>query len=85
MDAFHQEKFEAACARLKARYLELRASRPCIQITDKVPGKEGPLKVPPRKQGATCKATCLNGNKCKFKAGLGGFCAKHYTPPLKKP
>ena len=82
MDPDLQAKFNVACARLKARYLEIEASRHRLQTLDKPPiaEKQGaPLKLGALK----CKATCLNGQPCRFKASLGGFCSKHYTPPQK--
>jgi len=58
--------------RSRERSLEMKASRPHVQV---IPFQSE--KVQAKKTFAKCKSTLLSGRPCSYAAKLGGYCAKH--------
>ena len=74
------ELFADSCLRVRERALEIKAKRPEIQRTNKVPTvyqERGILPKVTKPKGPICKATKMDGKPCTFRAVSGAFCHKH--------
>jgi hypothetical protein len=63
-----------ACIKLRKRRAELESSRATSIFLAEPPPQRTAAPVP---KSAKCKAKCLNGKPCQFKAVCTGFCMKH--------